>query len=36
MWKRLSFRTQLFIPLGALFAATLIMGGVLLHVFTTD
>ncbi len=36
MWKRLSFRTQLFLPLGALFAAALIMGGVLLHVFTTD
>lgn len=35
MWQRLSFRTQLFLPLGAMFVTALIMGGVLLHVFTT-
>jgi two-component system, NarL family, sensor histidine kinase UhpB len=35
MWRRLSFSTQLFLPLGLLFMAALIMGGVLLHVFTT-
>jgi signal transduction histidine kinase len=33
MWQRLSFRTQLFLPLGAMFLATLIMGGVLLQMF---
>jgi signal transduction histidine kinase len=36
MWQRLSFRTQLFLPLGVMFVAALIMGGVLLHVFTTS
>ena len=35
MWQRLSFRTQLFLPLGVMFITTLIMGGVLLDVFTT-
>ena len=35
MWQRLSFRTQLFLPLGVMFLAALIMGAVLLHVFTT-
>lgn len=35
MWHRLSFRTQLFLPLGVMFITALIMGGVLLHVFTT-
>lgn len=35
MWQRLSFRTQLFLPLGAMFLATLIMGGVLLQMFAT-
>lgn len=35
MWQRLSFRTQLFLPLGVMFITALIMGGVLLHVFTT-
>ncbi|WP_407116483.1 histidine kinase [Bradyrhizobium sp. LMG 9283] len=35
MWQRLSFRTQLFLPLGVMFVAALIMGGVLLHIFTT-
>lgn len=36
MWQRLSFRTQLFLPLGVMFITALIMGGVLLHVFTTS
>jgi two-component system, NarL family, sensor histidine kinase UhpB len=35
MWQRLSFSTQLFLPLGVIFVTALIMGGVLLHVFTT-
>ena len=35
MWHRPSFRTQLFLPLGLLFIAALLMGGILLHVFTT-
>ncbi|MBR0851936.1 HAMP domain-containing protein [Bradyrhizobium diazoefficiens] len=35
MWQRLSFSTQLLLPLGAMFIAALFMGGVLLHVFTT-
>jgi len=35
MWQRLSFRTQLFLPLGVSFAAALIMGGVLLLSFAT-
>lgn len=35
MWQRLSFRTQLFLPLGLMFIVALIMGGVLLHAFTT-
>ncbi|UWU92115.1 histidine kinase [Bradyrhizobium sp. CB1015] len=35
MWQRLSFRTQLFLPLGAGFLAALILGGVLLQVFAT-
>lgn len=33
MWKRLSFRTQLFLPLGVMFVAALVMGGVLLQIF---
>lgn len=33
MWQRLSFRTQLFLPLGASFLAALILGGVLLQIF---
>jgi signal transduction histidine kinase len=36
MWQRLSFRTQLFLPLGMSFLAALIMGGVLLQTFATD
>ncbi|MCK1361447.1 ATP-binding protein [Bradyrhizobium sp. 199] len=35
MWQRLSFRTQLFLPLGASFLAALILGGILLQVFAT-
>jgi signal transduction histidine kinase len=35
MWQRLSFSTQLLLPLGAMFIAALLMGGALLHVFTT-
>ncbi|PJG54757.1 histidine kinase [Bradyrhizobium forestalis] len=35
MWQRLSFRTQLFLPLGASFLAALILGGVLLQMFAT-
>lgn len=35
MWQRLSFRTQLFLPLGVSFMAALIMGGVLLQGFAT-
>ncbi|MBR1167816.1 histidine kinase [Bradyrhizobium liaoningense] len=35
MWHRLSFRTQLFLPLGASFLAALVLGGVLLQVFAT-
>lgn len=33
MWQRLSFRTQLFLPLGMSFVAALAMGGVLLQIF---
>jgi two-component system, NarL family, sensor histidine kinase UhpB len=36
MWHRLSFRTQLFIPLGVSFVAALAMGGVLLQIFSAD
>lgn len=35
MWQRLSFRTQLFLPLGMSFLAALVMGGVLLQTFAT-
>ncbi|WP_025033489.1 ATP-binding protein [Bradyrhizobium sp. DOA9] len=35
MWHRLSFRTQLFLPLGAGFLAALILAGILLQVFAT-
>lgn len=35
MWQRLSFRTQLFLPLGASFLAALILAGVLLQIFAT-
>jgi signal transduction histidine kinase len=35
MWHELSFRTQLFLPLGAMLVTALVMGGILLHVFTT-
>ncbi|MEY9125029.1 histidine kinase [Bradyrhizobium yuanmingense] len=33
MWRRLSFRTQLFLPLGASLLAALILGGILLQIF---
>jgi signal transduction histidine kinase len=36
MWQRLSFRTQLFLPLGASFLAALILGGILLQIFATS
>jgi signal transduction histidine kinase len=35
MWQRLSFRTQLFLPLGASLLAGLILGGILLQIFAT-
>lgn len=35
MWQRLSFRTQLFLPLGLSLLAALAMGGVLLQTFAT-
>ncbi|UFS89468.1 histidine kinase [Bradyrhizobium daqingense] len=35
MWRRLSFRTQLFLPLGAGLLAALIVGGILLQTFAT-
>ena len=35
MWQHLSFRTQLFLPLGVSFLAALVMGGVLLQSFAT-
>lgn len=36
MWQRLSFTTQLFLPLGAGLLAALILGGILLQIFATD
>lgn len=33
MWQRLSFRTQLFLPLGLSFLAALVLGGILLQIF---
>jgi signal transduction histidine kinase len=35
MWKNLSFRTRLFLPLGIMFAVALVMGGVSVVTFTT-
>jgi two-component system, NarL family, sensor histidine kinase UhpB len=35
MWKGLSLRTRLFLPLGAMFVAALILGGASLHFFAT-
>ncbi|MCK1391811.1 histidine kinase [Bradyrhizobium sp. 1] len=35
MWQRLPFRTQLFLPLGVMFVAALVMGGILLQLFAT-
>lgn len=34
MWKRLSLRTRLLLPLGLMFAAALLVGGVALQIFT--
>lgn len=33
MWERLSLRTRLFLPLGAMFVAALVLGAILLRVF---
>jgi two-component system sensor histidine kinase UhpB len=35
MWQKLSLRTRLFLPLGAMFVAALILGAVLLRIFAT-
>jgi two-component system sensor histidine kinase UhpB len=35
MWKRLSFRTRLFLPLGLMFVAALLSGGIALQIFAT-
>ena len=35
MWKGLSLRTRLFLPLGAMFVAALVLGGISLHIFAT-
>jgi two-component system sensor histidine kinase UhpB len=35
MWKRLSLRTRLFLPLGAMLVAALVLGGISLHIFAT-
>jgi two-component system sensor histidine kinase UhpB len=35
MWNQLSLRTRLFLPLGAMFVAALILGGISLHFFAT-
>jgi two-component system sensor histidine kinase UhpB len=35
MWKRLSLRTRVFLPLGAMFMAALLIGGLSLHFFAT-
>jgi len=35
MWQRLSFRTQLFLPLGLSFVAALVLSGVLFQAFAT-
>jgi two-component system sensor histidine kinase UhpB len=36
MWKRFSLRTRLFLPLGAMFLAALILGVVALRIFAAD
>src|ERR1700709_2531263 len=35
MWRRLSLRTRLFLPLGTMLVAALVLGGVSLHFFAT-
>ncbi len=35
MWKRFSFRTQLLLPLGLMFAVALVMGGASLQIFAS-
>jgi two-component system, NarL family, sensor histidine kinase UhpB len=35
MWARLSLRTRLLLPLGLMFAAALLAGGVSLQLFAT-
>jgi two-component system sensor histidine kinase UhpB len=35
MWKRFSLRTRLFLPLGAMLVAALVLGGISLHIFAT-
>jgi two-component system sensor histidine kinase UhpB len=36
MWGALSLRKRLFLPLGTMFAVALLLGGVSLHIFTTE
>lgn len=36
MWKGLSLRARLFLPLGVMFVTALLLGGVALHIFTTE
>ena len=36
MWKRLPLRTRLFLPLGMMFVAALVLGTVALHLFSTE
>lgn len=35
MWKKLSLRTRLFLPLGATLVAALVLGGISLYTFAT-
>ena len=35
MWKGLSLRTRVFLPLGAMLVAALVLGGISLHIFAT-
>jgi two-component system sensor histidine kinase UhpB len=36
MWKRLPLRTRLFLPLGMMFVAAVVLGTVALHLFSTE
>ena len=36
MWRRLSLRARLILPFGVMFVAALLLGGVALHIFTTE